>query len=104
MSAARSVRTKTLSQPQPPSDRRPVNNAEVLFPSQIDLRVVTGKVSRGQHYAALMARDTSSPDIDARDIGYKILAQGPSEGNRRASVMKLLDDVEKRIAKDIMDI
>ncbi|EME85693.1 uncharacterized protein MYCFIDRAFT_171579 [Pseudocercospora fijiensis CIRAD86] len=72
-----------------------VTNAEVLFPRQIDLRVITGKAGKGFHYAALMARDTSSPDINVQDIGYKILAQGPPESSRRASVMKLLDDVEK---------
>ncbi|KXS96572.1 hypothetical protein AC578_1947 [Pseudocercospora eumusae] len=84
--------------------RQIIINAEVLFPRQIDLRVITGKAGKGLHYAALMARDTSNPDANVNDIGYKILAQGPSESNRRASVMKLLDDVEKRVAKDVMDI
>lgn len=79
-------------------------NAEVLFPKQTDMRVVTGKLSKNQLYAAVVARDFATPDVKANGVAFRIIAQGPNEGDRRLAVLKLLDDIEKRVAKEVMGI
>jgi hypothetical protein len=79
-------------------------NAEVLFPRLCDMRVITGRTSKTEHYAAIYARDTTTPEICKNGIDFRMIAQGPNEIDRRTSVMKLLDDIEKRVAKEVMKV
>ena len=51
-----------------------------------------------------MARDYATPDVKANGVVYRVLAQGPVEVDRRSAVMKLLDDIEKRVAGEVMEI
>ncbi|KAF2216213.1 hypothetical protein CERZMDRAFT_93510 [Cercospora zeae-maydis SCOH1-5] len=80
-----------------------LTNAEVLFPAHSDLRVITGKLSQTARYAAVVSRDDATPGPNATGAAYRIVAQGPAEADRRLAVMKLLDDIERRIATEIMD-
>ncbi|KAK5122050.1 hypothetical protein LTR85_004296 [Meristemomyces frigidus] len=75
-------------------------NAEVLFPRERDLKVVTAQAPSGLlHYSTLMASDPKSASVHKE---YKIVLQGPGEKDRRGSMMKLLEDTEKRVAKQIL--
>lgn len=76
-----------------------IANASVLFPDEADLKVITGKASKGIHYAALMAKEKG---VWAETLKSKALISGPPAIDRRASLMILLDEVEMRIAKEVM--
>ncbi|KAK3116707.1 hypothetical protein LTR53_002616 [Teratosphaeriaceae sp. CCFEE 6253] len=93
-------------------------NAEVLFPREQDLKVISAQVPTGlMHYASLVASDPKSASV--HNVGrsherhglahqlipkqeYKIVLTGPGEKNRRDSMMKLLEETERRAAKQIL--
>ncbi|KAK4554343.1 hypothetical protein LTR86_008551 [Recurvomyces mirabilis] len=85
----------------PPSDSKfhNVANAEVLFSRDHDLKVITAQARATLHYAALMASDNKSASINKE---YKTLLVSAGEPTRRESVLKLLEETERRIAKHIL--
>ncbi|KAK3680082.1 hypothetical protein LTR78_000459 [Recurvomyces mirabilis] len=76
-----------------------ITNAEVLFSRDHDLKVITAQARASLHYAALMASDNKSASINKE---YKTLLVSAGEPTRRESVLKLLEETERRIAKQIL--
>ncbi|TKA65271.1 hypothetical protein B0A55_10089 [Friedmanniomyces simplex] len=77
-----------------------LTNAEVLFARERDLKVVSAQVPTGlMHYASLVASDPKSASVHKE---YKVVLTGPGEKNRRDSMMKLLEETERRVAKQIL--
>jgi len=77
-----------------------LSNAEILFQHNRDLKVISGQSQNGlNHYTSIVAND-AKPGSSHKD--YKIVMSGGGGSNRRASMMALLVDTEKKIAKTIM--
>ncbi|KAK5731346.1 hypothetical protein LTR15_001285 [Elasticomyces elasticus] len=77
-----------------------VANAQVLFPREQDLKVVSAQAQSGvMHYASLVASDPKSASVHKE---YKVVLNGPGEKFRRESMMGLLDETERRVAKQIL--
>ncbi|KAK4894429.1 hypothetical protein LTR27_007314 [Elasticomyces elasticus] len=77
-----------------------LTNAQVLFPREQDLKVVSAQAQSGvMHYASLVASDPKSASVHKE---YKVVLNGPGEKYRRESMMGLLDETERRIAKQIL--
>ncbi|KAK5681944.1 hypothetical protein LTS10_006478 [Elasticomyces elasticus] len=77
-----------------------LTNAQVLFPREQDLKVVSAQAQSGvMHYASLVASDPKSASVHKE---YKVVLNGPGEKYRRESMMGLLDETERRVAKQIL--
>ena len=91
-------------------------NAEVLFAREHDLKVVSAQVPTGlMHFASLVASDPKSASVHRVLVlvfscrllltlvqEYKVVLTGPGEKNRRDSMMKLLEETERRVAKQVL--
>ncbi|KAK0301726.1 hypothetical protein LTR54_018160 [Friedmanniomyces endolithicus] len=79
-----------------------ISNAEVLFARERDLKVVSAQVPTGLlHYASLVASDPKSASVN-KVTEYRVVLTGPVEKNRRDSMMKLLEETEHRVAKQVL--
>ncbi|KAK1052049.1 hypothetical protein LTR12_014600 [Friedmanniomyces endolithicus] len=77
-----------------------ITNAEVIFAREHDLKVVSAQVPTGlMHFASLVASDPKSASVHKE---YKVVLTGPGEKNRRDSMMKLLEETERRVAKQVL--
>ncbi|KAK3648547.1 hypothetical protein LTR56_007371 [Elasticomyces elasticus] len=77
-----------------------LTNAQVLFPREQDLKVVSAQAQSGvMHYASLVASDPKSASVHKE---YKVVLNGPAVRYRRESMMGLLDETERRVAKQIL--
>ena len=95
-------------------------NAQVLFHRESDLKVVTGQASSGVlYYSALVSTDSKSASVhkvssqrvssfalmivvDGGIQEYHVLLQGPGDVGRRVSMMKLLEETERLVARRIL--
>ncbi|TKA64102.1 hypothetical protein B0A49_06194 [Cryomyces minteri] len=80
-----------------------LTNAQVLYASDKDLKVVTSQVPSGLLFnTCVVAYRALNPRVSSDARGYKVIMKGPGEKTRRAAMMKLLEETEKRVSKEVV--
>ncbi|KAK4887920.1 hypothetical protein LTR28_003181, partial [Elasticomyces elasticus] len=78
-------------------------NAQVLYPHERDLKVVTAQVPSGLiHYTSIVANKSLNPRIADAPREYRPMMQGRGSKTRREAMMELLEETEKRVAREVL--
>jgi hypothetical protein len=78
-------------------------NAQALYPREKNLKVVTARSLNGMiHYCAIVGEDAVDPRYPKIAAATKVVLQGDSATDRRTAMMTLLEQTEKKVAKEIL--
>lgn len=78
-------------------------NAQALYTRESGLKVVTAQTPSGLiHYCSILANEKPDPKYPNIPPRVKVVLQGDGAVNRRNAMMALLDQTEKRVAKEIL--
>ncbi|GAB7357773.1 hypothetical protein MBLNU459_g0421t1 [Dothideomycetes sp. NU459] len=78
-------------------------NAQALYTREQDLKVVTAQAPSGLiHYCSIIANEKPDPNYPNIPPRVKVVLQGDGATNRRTAMMTLLEQTEKRVAKEIL--
>ncbi|THW37668.1 hypothetical protein D6D22_07109 [Aureobasidium pullulans] len=78
-------------------------NAQALYPREKGLKVVSAQSPNGMiHYCAVVGEEASDPKYPKIAPRTKVVLQGDSATDRRTAMMTLLEQTEKKVAKEIL--
>ncbi|KAL9079586.1 MAG: hypothetical protein Q9157_001523 [Trypethelium eluteriae] len=78
-------------------------NAEILFPREEHLRVVTAQTPSGLLYHSLLVADKPQPkEAQYRINDTKIVVKSQGTQERRGALMDLLQETERRVGKELL--
>jgi hypothetical protein len=78
-------------------------NAQALYPREKNLKVVTARSPNGMiHYCAVVGEEAVDPKYPKIAAVTKVVLQGDSATDRRTAMMTLLEQTEKKVAKEIL--
>ncbi|THW17735.1 hypothetical protein D6C98_09618 [Aureobasidium pullulans] len=74
-----------------------------LYPREKGLKVVSAQSPNGMiHYCAVVGEEASDPKYPKIAPRTKVVLQGDSATDRRTAMMTLLEQTEKKVAKEIL--